>query len=87
MKNTLLILAAITLFACNSSKNQIDVHSAKMVTQLDTISYLLGTNYGEGLRKNTGLDSLSNENFLKGMQTILDGDMSCLLYTSPSPRD
>ncbi|MDD4991560.1 MAG: FKBP-type peptidyl-prolyl cis-trans isomerase [Paludibacter sp.] len=89
MKKTVFILAAITLVFASANakdkKNKKDVAPVAPVNvltnTLDSMSYALGTNVGNGLAKNlkTLPDGKYNQDlFIKGFETALKGDSTLI---------
>ncbi|PCJ67509.1 MAG: peptidylprolyl isomerase [Bacteroidetes bacterium] len=76
MKKIILVaIAAFMISSCSESESkQIDTSNAtELATELDSVSYLLGINFGTDINKNSGLKKLDNKSFLTGIQRVFDG--------------
>ncbi len=70
MKKTTIIVAVSALFilgACNKS-GETDISKPTVLeTELDSVSYVLGTGYGEWLKTNTGMKELNENAFMSAI--------------------
>ncbi|MBS3807016.1 MAG: FKBP-type peptidyl-prolyl cis-trans isomerase [Bacteroidales bacterium] len=70
----LLILAVLVVFIGACSKSTNIGKSAKIKSELDTVSYALGADVANSLQTRNGVDELSYTAFMKGMQQVFDGE-------------
>lgn len=70
----LLILAVLVVFIGACSKSTNIGKSAKIKSELDTVSYALGADVANSLKSRNGVDELSYAAFMKGMQQVFDGE-------------
>ena len=68
----LLVLAVLLIFIGACSKSNNIGNSAKIKSELDTVSYALGADVAKSLKERNGLDELSYSAFLKGMQEVFN---------------
>lgn len=68
----LLVLAVLVLFIGACSKSNNIGNSARIKSELDTVSYALGADVAKSLKERNGLDELSYSAFLKGMQEVFN---------------
>jgi FKBP-type peptidyl-prolyl cis-trans isomerase len=66
--------AALLMSACTQNGISIDTSKpTELATELDSVSYLLGTSYAKGLTTKGGVTELDNKSFLTGVQRVLEG--------------
>ena len=70
----LLVLAVLVVFIGACSKSTNIGKSAKIESELDTVSYALGADVANSLKSRNGVDELSYAAFMKGMQQVFDGE-------------
>lgn len=70
----LLVLAVLVVFIGACSKSTNIGKSAKIESELDTVSYALGADVAKSLQSRNGVDELSYAAFMKGMQQVFDGE-------------
>ena len=75
MKYILTLTSAVLLMsACSQKGITIDTSKpTELATELDSVSYLLGTSYAKGLTTKGGVKELDNKSFLTGVQRVLEG--------------
>lgn len=75
MKYILTLTSAVLLMsACTQKGIAIDTSKpTELATELDSVSYLLGTSYAKGLTTKGGINELDNKSFLTGVQRVLEG--------------
>jgi FKBP-type peptidyl-prolyl cis-trans isomerase FklB len=72
----IVILAGIALMisACGKSGMSVDTSKeTELATELDSVSYLLGADYAEGLKTKAGLSEIDFKSFITGMQRVFEG--------------
>ena len=70
MKNTIVLSSLMLLIACKTEKpNQ----AANLVTELDSVSYSLGVNIGENIKKQ--FEDINLNNFEAGIKDVLEKDV------------
>lgn len=72
----IVILAGVALMISACSKSGMSVDTSKeteLATELDSVSYLLGADYAEGLKTKAGLSEIDFKSFLTGMQRVFEG--------------
>jgi FKBP-type peptidyl-prolyl cis-trans isomerase len=72
----IVILAGVALMisACSKSGMSVDTSiETELATELDSVSYLLGADYAEGLKTKAGLSEIDFKSFLTGMQRVFEG--------------
>ena len=67
MKNIIILSSLILLIACKTEKTN---ESANLVTELDSVSYSLGVNIGENIKKQ--FEDINLENFEDGIKDVLE---------------
>ena len=67
MKNIIILSSLILLIACKTEKTN---ESANLVTELDSVSYSLGVNIGENIKKQ--FEDFNLENFEDGIKDVLE---------------
>lgn len=67
MKNIIILSSLILLIACKTEKTN---ESANLVTELDSVSYSLGVNIGENIKKQ--FEDINLENFEHGIKDVLE---------------
>jgi len=70
----LLVLSVLALFVGACGKNANIGSSAKMESELDTVSYALGADVANSLKSRNGLTELNYEAFVKGMREAFEQD-------------
>ncbi|MEF8810472.1 MAG: FKBP-type peptidyl-prolyl cis-trans isomerase [Bacteroidales bacterium] len=70
----LLVLSVLALFVGACGKNANIGSSAKMESELDTVSYALGADVANSLKDRNGLTELNYEAFVKGMREAFEQD-------------
>jgi len=68
----LLILSVLVVFVSACGKNGNLGTSAKMETDLDTVSYALGTDVALSLKDRSGMDEINYQVFVKGMRDVFE---------------
>lgn len=72
----IVILASMALIFSACSKSGMTVDTSKdteLATELDSVSYLLGADYADGLKNKAGLTEVDYKSFLTGMQRVFEG--------------
>jgi len=72
----IVILAGVALMISACSKSGMSVDTSKeteLATELDSVSYLLGADYADGLKTKAGLSEIDFKSFLTGMQRVFEG--------------
>jgi FKBP-type peptidyl-prolyl cis-trans isomerase len=72
----IVILASIALIfsACGKSGMSVDTSKeTELNNELDSVSYLLGANYAEGLKTKGGVSEVDYKSFITGMQRAFEG--------------
>ena len=67
MKNIIILSSLTLLIACKTEKTN---ESANLVTELDSVSYSLGVNIGENIKKQ--FEDINLENFEDGIKDVLE---------------
>lgn len=70
----LLVLSVLVVFIGSCGKNANLGSSAKMESELDTVSYALGADVANSLKSRNGLTELNYEAFVKGMREAFEKD-------------
>jgi len=70
----LMVLAVLITFIGACSKGPNMGGSAKIKSELDTVSYALGADVAKSLQDRNGLDELNYSAFVRGMQEVFDGE-------------
>lgn len=70
----LLVLAVLVTFIGACSKGPNVGGSAKIKSELDTVSYALGADVATSLQSRNGVDELNYSAFIRGMQEAFDGE-------------
>jgi FKBP-type peptidyl-prolyl cis-trans isomerase len=75
MKYILTLTSTVLLMsACSQKGITIDTSKpTELATELDSVSYLLGTSYAKGLTTKGGVKELDNKSFMTGVQRVLEG--------------
>ena len=74
MKYIFIILTAVAFASCTQNGIVVDTDKpTELATELDTISYLLGTNLAKDLADNGGMTEIDKRSLLHGMQRVFDG--------------
>lgn len=76
MKKVIVLASmVIVLAACNQNKGlTIDTSKpTELATELDSVSYLLGVEYGKWLTEKRDMKEIDNKSFLTGVQRMVDG--------------
>ncbi len=74
MKYIFIILTAVAFASCTQNGIVVDTDKpTELATELDTISYLLGTNLAKDLADNGGMTEIDKQSLLHGMQRVFDG--------------
>jgi len=69
-----MVLAVLITFIGACSKGPNMGGSAKIKSELDTVSYALGADVAKSLQDRNGLDELNYSAFVRGMQEVFDGE-------------
>ncbi|MDA8886837.1 FKBP-type peptidyl-prolyl cis-trans isomerase [Bacteroidia bacterium] len=75
MKKTIILASVIVLFGACGQKSGLTIDTTKateLATELDSVSYLLGSSYAKGLKSKGGVTELDNKSFLSGMQRVFE---------------
>jgi FKBP-type peptidyl-prolyl cis-trans isomerase len=70
----LLVLAVLVTFIGACSKGPNMSGSAKIKSELDTVSYALGADVAKSLQDRNGVEELNYSAFVKGMQEVFEGE-------------
>jgi FKBP-type peptidyl-prolyl cis-trans isomerase len=69
-----LVTVVLLISACTQKGITIDTSKpTELATELDSVSYLLGTSYAKGLTTKGGVKELDNKSFITGVQRVLEG--------------
>ena len=74
MKNIIVLSSLMLFVACNTEKpNQ----AANLITELDSVSYSLGVNIGENIKKQ--FEDINLDNFEAGIKDVLEKDVEAMI--------
>jgi FKBP-type peptidyl-prolyl cis-trans isomerase FklB len=70
MKNIIILSSLILFLACKTEKPK---ESASLITELDSVSYSLGVNIGENIKKQ--FENINLDNFEAGIKDVLEKEL------------
>jgi FKBP-type peptidyl-prolyl cis-trans isomerase FklB len=70
MKNIIILSSVILFLACKTEKPK---ESASLITELDSVSYSLGVNIGENIKKQ--FENINLDNFEAGIKDVLEKEL------------
>ena len=70
MKNIIILSSLILLIACKTEKTD---QSVNLITELDSVSYSLGVNIGENIKKQ--FEDINLDNFEAGIKDVLEKEL------------
>jgi FKBP-type peptidyl-prolyl cis-trans isomerase FklB len=70
MKNIITLSSLLLFIACNTEKPK---ESANLITELDSVSYSLGVNIGENIKKQ--FEDINLDNFEAGIKDVLEKEL------------
>jgi len=70
MKNIIILSSLILLIACKTEKSD---QSVNLITELDSVSYSLGVNIGENIKKQ--FEDINLDNFEAGIKDVLEKEV------------
>jgi FKBP-type peptidyl-prolyl cis-trans isomerase FklB len=70
MKNIIILSSLILFLACKTEKSK---ESASLITELDSVSYSLGVNIGENIKKQ--FENINLDNFEAGIKDVLEKEL------------
>jgi FKBP-type peptidyl-prolyl cis-trans isomerase FklB len=70
MKNIIILSSLILFLACKTEKPK---ESASLITELDSVSYCLGVNIGENIKKQ--FENINLDNFEAGIKDVLEKEL------------
>ena len=70
MKNIIILSSIILFIACKTEKTK---ESANLITELDSVSYSLGVNIGENIKKQ--FEDINLDNFEAGIKDVLEKEL------------
>tara|TARA_B110000305_G_scaffold157130_1_gene173822 strand:- start:566 stop:1240 length:675 start_codon:yes stop_codon:yes gene_type:complete len=70
MKNIIILSSLILLIACKTEKSD---QSVNLITELDSVSYSLGVNIGENIKKQ--FEDINLDNFEAGIKDVLEKEL------------
>jgi FKBP-type peptidyl-prolyl cis-trans isomerase FklB len=70
MKNIIILSSLILLIACKTEKSN---QSVNLITELDSVSYSLGVNIGENIKKQ--FEDINLDNFEAGIKDVLEKEL------------
>ena len=73
-KIVIVLVSALAFGACTQKGIVVDTDKpTELATELDSVSYLIGSNVAKDLSTNGGLNAVDTKSFLQGMQRVFEG--------------